>query len=326
MPPPPPVTAQENAAAASCLLGGFYALGLGTAKDMRAAAKWWYLPLAEYNRLLAAAGKGDIAAQVALGDLYMNSPCVMQIDADDNTAINNSGSLRRKMAEEWYDKAARAGDGQAAVKFAKLLNFGYDPKPPARDMAMEWFRKAAELGVAEGQYEYGLQLRRNGERREGLTWLRKAEAQGYAPAIKYLQEGRTNELHSDGRYEGVTVLLFMAALFCTVFMIRKKKPLADYMTWRLLTPVVSCIAVFALTIYCISQTPLLSRLFDRMFLLLMKSRAYMPDAVADNMYLFMTLFLIMLVAFVILLVVLVTVLVQLMDRALSTPGKPKPPA
>lgn len=327
-PPPPPTDAEkaaENAAEASCLLGDFYALGLETDVDMRAAVKWWYLPVAEYDRLLPAARKGDNAAQVALGDLFQSGPCLMHIEPDDNTKIMNTAALPRRIAQDWYTAAARAGDGQAAVKLGKILNFGYSPPSLDRDLATVWFKMAAEQGIAEGQYQYGLQLRRSGDRREGLDWLRKAEAQEYAPAIKYLEEGRTNEINSDGKYEGVVSLLSLVCAAFAVFMIRKKKPLGAYMTWRTLGKGVACIAVFALALFAISQTPFLSRLLDRMFLLLMKSRAYMPDALADNMYLFTALFAVMLVAFVVVLILLVTWLAHVIERLLSSgAGKTKP--
>lgn len=285
------------ATGASCLLGDLHALGMGTPRDIRAAAGWWLLGLEKHDALLMAAEKGDVLAQTELGDLYLSGPCRMNVDPARRDTLHSERVLVREEALVWYAKAGKAGHAPAALKAGKLVNHFMFPLRD-RQEALEWYRMAATAGIPEGQHLYGLALRREGRYAEGLRWIRKAEAQGYAPAKKYLDVGRTNEIHTTGSFEMIFVLLLMAAAAVSVFLVRKKKPLRAYMTRRNFVKAFLYVALVAVTFETIVATPALSRAFDRIFLFIMRSRAYMPDAVADNMYLFAFMVILALVVFV----------------------------
>ena len=86
--------------------------------------------------LLAKATKGDVAAQVTVGESYASGTGVTQ---------------DYKMAAEWYRKAADKCDIAGELHLAALYRDG--GKGFARDLvqAAEWYGKAAEQDHAEAQ-------------------------------------------------------------------------------------------------------------------------------------------------------------------------------
>lgn len=321
-----PETAQDEAAAAACLLGDLYALGLGTPRDMAAAGKWWFPPEKKHDELLAAAEKGDISAQTELGDLYLALPCAVNIDPDHVDTTSSNRPLVGKLAFEWYAKAAAGGSGGAAIKAAKLVETNFHRTPLEQRSIQQLYRIAADSGLPEGQYRYGLSLRDAKEYAEGLRWIRMAEAQGYAPAKKYLEEGRARELRDGGGFEMVVVLAGMIACLLAVFLLRKKKPLRDYLTRRTAVKAVLYIAMLGFSLASIAMTPELSRLFDRIFFYIMRARIYLPDSVADNVYIFVTAIFLALIALILVVAQFKDIFFRSMIRALDTePESAKPP-
>lgn len=90
--------------------------------------------------LVAKANSGDVAAQVAIGDLYAQG-----------------GGVPRnyKQAAEWYTKAAEKSDLAAEMRLAALYRDGSKDFPRDMAQAAEWYRKAAEQGDATAQGTLG---------------------------------------------------------------------------------------------------------------------------------------------------------------------------
>lgn len=118
------------------------------------------------------AEKGDVAAQVALGDMYRLGEGVPQ---DYAQAVN------------WFRKAAEQGDAGAQT----MLGYAYYSAkgvPQDYSQAVNWYRKAAEQGNASAQGTLG-RLHAAGE---GLpqdevlayAWSNLAAAQGNDTALK----------------------------------------------------------------------------------------------------------------------------------------------
>ena len=106
-----------------------YANGLGVAKDMAQAEKW-------YRR---AADRHDARAQNALGVIY---------------ASGMAGQPDFVRAAYWYGRAAAQGSARAQYSLGQLYDTG---RGVARDYgeAARWYMAAASQGLAEAQYEVG---------------------------------------------------------------------------------------------------------------------------------------------------------------------------
>jgi uncharacterized protein len=85
--------------------------------------------------LIAKAGAGDAAAQLAVGEDYATGKGVAQ---------------DLKQAADWYRKAAEAGSVAGQIHLAELYR---DGRGVVRDVAkaVDWYRKAAEQGDAGAQ-------------------------------------------------------------------------------------------------------------------------------------------------------------------------------
>jgi TPR repeat protein len=117
-----------------------------------------------------AAGRGDAAAEINVGELYANGWSVPQ---------NYPEAMR------WFRKAADQGNAAAQNKIGVLYaNGGGVPRNYAE--AMHWFHLAAAQGYAAAQDNIG-SLYENGsgvpqDYAEAMRWLRMAADQGYAVA------------------------------------------------------------------------------------------------------------------------------------------------
>lgn len=58
-------------------------------------------------------------------------------------------------AANWYHKAAKDGNAQAAYKLARLLETGGNGLSRDYSMAFKWYRVAAEKGVSQAKYHIG---------------------------------------------------------------------------------------------------------------------------------------------------------------------------
>ena len=154
------------------------------------------------------AARGDIEAEVAIGNLYESGQSVLPFDpaqaaewyrraadkghvgAQINLAVMSLDGygVRRDavQAVAWYRKAADRGDALAQFSLGSIYETGLDGI--ARDVAVaaEWYRKAAEQGLVSAQYRLG-ELFREGrgvrrDREQAIAWLRKAADQGDANA------------------------------------------------------------------------------------------------------------------------------------------------
>ena len=86
-----------------------------------------------------------------------------------------------------FQRAARAGDVDAMVRFGALLT---ECEPVSTDYFVEglaWLRAAAAAGHAEGQYLYALALWRYEEPEQAREWLRRAAEQGFAAARAWVE-------------------------------------------------------------------------------------------------------------------------------------------
>ncbi len=76
------------------------------------------------------------------------------------------------------------GDAQAAKK----LMWFYDGFKNDRKKYYEWEKKAAELGDTDSQYTYGSRLFVQGNKKEGIVWLKKAASKGSDKAKVFLND------------------------------------------------------------------------------------------------------------------------------------------
>jgi TPR repeat protein len=150
--------------------------------------------------LRAQIAKGDVEAEVALGNLYESGQSVLPLDpaqaaewyrraadkghagAQMNLAMmyfDGQGVARNvPQAIAWYEKAAGSGDAVAMLNLGSIYEDGADRV--ARDLmkAAAWYGKAAGHGLGTAQYRLGM-LYRDGrgvtrDRAQAIDWLRKA--------------------------------------------------------------------------------------------------------------------------------------------------------
>lgn len=121
------------------------------------------------------AEKGNSEAQTKLGVAYSTGVGV---------------KIDKKMAAQWYEKAADQGyaSGQWNLAFMYIRGEGVEQDD---QKARKLFQQAAEQGFAPAEYDlgmmclYGMGGKRS--RSEALKWTRKSADQGYREAIGFLR-------------------------------------------------------------------------------------------------------------------------------------------
>jgi hypothetical protein len=117
-------------------------------------------------RLLTLAEKGDVNAQVKLGQIYKKGQGIIQ-DYD--------------QAVRWFRQAAETGDPTAQCELGAMYTAGFGVRKD--DVAAAaWYRKAAEQGDATGQgalgAAYGLGIGVPRDYTEAFRWYLSAAEQG----------------------------------------------------------------------------------------------------------------------------------------------------
>ena len=158
--------------AAGAMLGALTAAA--AAQDVRAGIEAWeaerYDEAVRNWRPLA--DRGDADAQFNLGHAYR---------------LGRGVPRNMTLAEQWYERAARAGHVEAQAMYGLILF-----QNGRRQEAMPYVQRAAERGDARAQYVYGTALF-NGDV-VGRDWPRayafmsRAASQGFPPAQSHLQE------------------------------------------------------------------------------------------------------------------------------------------
>jgi TPR repeat protein len=151
-------------------LGLAYERGVGVAKDLGEAARW-------YRR---SAEAGNSAAMRRLGFAFRHG---------DGVSVNPAQAAR------WFRRAAEAGNVQAMSEIGQAYEHGLGvPQDPAE--AAKWFRKAAEAGAAIGMNQLGMAyLRGVGLERdpiEAVRWFRKSAEAGNVFAMENLGRAYRN--------------------------------------------------------------------------------------------------------------------------------------
>lgn len=166
------------------------------------------------DRERQAAAKGDVAAQLWLGKVYLTGNLngkVIQADpaksfawyrkaaargnpsAEDNvgSAYQNGSGVKRDEAKAlaWYRKAADAGDAQGETDLANMYYYGQGvPKDDSR--AFAWYRRAADQNQADAENAVGFMYERGQgvqvDSAQALAWYRRSVAQGSAAAQRNL--------------------------------------------------------------------------------------------------------------------------------------------
>ncbi|KAL4656376.1 hypothetical protein GN956_G6474 [Arapaima gigas] len=96
--------------------------------------------LIQYYQLLAE--KGDVQAQVGLGQLHLHG--------------GRGVEMNHERAFRYFSQAARAGNTHAMAFLGKMYTDGSDAVPQNNETALQYFRKAAELGNPVGQSGLGM--------------------------------------------------------------------------------------------------------------------------------------------------------------------------
>ncbi|WP_102961163.1 tetratricopeptide repeat protein [Mangrovicella endophytica] len=193
--------------AAQTLLGEIYSRGLGVPTDLKEAARWYR----------AAAVAGSAEGQFRYAMLLLDGTVVEQdlaqardlmkaaADAGLPLAQFNYGQMLIQAspaggfeeARSYFEKAAKAGVGDAQYAMAQLYIYGRGVKKTDLAAAREWLKTAASNGYDTAQIEYGIWLV-NGKggpanAQEGFLWLKRAAERGNPIAIN-----RVAHLYKDG--------------------------------------------------------------------------------------------------------------------------------
>ncbi len=149
----------------------YYDGGQGVPRDKCEAARW----------VKMAAEQGLAEAQYNLAVMYFDGEGVEQSYAN---------------AMKWYHRAAAKNYANAQYNLGVIYQDG-NGVPQDYSASLKWYHRAAKQGLAEAQYNLGL-MYVNGlgvpEKSEGLnyvegvSWLKKAAAQGDFDAINVLHE------------------------------------------------------------------------------------------------------------------------------------------
>ncbi|MGL4668631.1 MAG: tetratricopeptide repeat protein [Saezia sp.] len=160
---------QQNIADAQLNAGLCYLHGWGTSSDLPQAIHW-----------LEAAAKENIAdAHRHLGDIYsgyINTP-------------STQASFNIDTAEQWYLKAAKAGDLHSQLQLAKIyLSEQHSKKNPT--LAKQYLEQPAQSNMEEAQYLLGMQYlspeTNRPDYQQASTLLYQAAQSGYPDAIYQL--------------------------------------------------------------------------------------------------------------------------------------------
>ncbi|TDQ59828.1 hypothetical protein EDC45_0490 [Mesocricetibacter intestinalis] len=142
--------AQRGNAAAQVNLGVLYITGRGTQKDTE-QAYWWFNEAAE---------KGSVKAVTYLGMMYLDG---LGVKKDTDFAIKilqRAANIRYPQAMTmlgnayyrknnlnssftWFERAAKAGDGEAQFKLGVMYERGEGTRPN-RAKAIHWYRQSAK--------------------------------------------------------------------------------------------------------------------------------------------------------------------------------------
>ncbi|MGH0180917.1 UNVERIFIED_CONTAM: hypothetical protein FKN15_005816 [Acipenser sinensis] len=123
--------------------------------------------LIQYYQFLAE--KGDVQAQVGLGQLHLHG--------------GRGVEQNHERAFEYFNQAANAGNTHAMAFLGKMYSEGSDSLPQNNETAMQYFKKAADLGNPVGQsglgmaYLYGRGVPVNYDM--ALKYFQKAAEQGW---------------------------------------------------------------------------------------------------------------------------------------------------
>ncbi|MGC2125723.1 MAG: serine/threonine-protein kinase, partial [Xanthobacteraceae bacterium] len=98
-------------------------------------------PSSSLNDIIAAANRGDAAAQNALGIKYAAGED--GLPRDDTKAV------------EWYQNAARQGFAKAETNLGDMYLYGRGGLPNDPVQAVSWYLKAADQGFPDAQYRLG---------------------------------------------------------------------------------------------------------------------------------------------------------------------------
>ncbi|XP_070610025.1 protein sel-1 homolog 1 isoform X2 [Erythrolamprus reginae] len=123
--------------------------------------------LIQYYQFLAE--KGDVQAQVGLGQLHLHG--------------GRGVEQNHQRAFEYFNQAANAGNSHAMAFLGKMYSEGSDIVPQSNETALQYFKKAADMGNPVGQsglgmaYLYGRGVSVNYEL--ALKYFQKAAEQGW---------------------------------------------------------------------------------------------------------------------------------------------------
>ncbi|XP_075359492.1 protein sel-1 homolog 1 isoform X2 [Mycteria americana] len=123
--------------------------------------------LIQYYQFLAE--KGDVQAQVGLGQLHLHG--------------GRGVEQNHQRAFEYFNQAANAGNSHAMAFLGKMYSEGSDVVPQSNETALQYFKKAADMGNPVGQsglgmaYLYGRGVPVNYEL--ALKYFQKAAEQGW---------------------------------------------------------------------------------------------------------------------------------------------------
>lgn len=147
-------------------LGFSYYNGDSGAKDYREALKWFSKAADEIQ---FGAYKGQ--SFLAMGIIYQG---------EGNVPANED------LEYQYIKKSAELGWPYGEEKLAQLLftSKKYGNEKEAR----YWIAKAANNGMTNSQFIYGYLLLQDGNKTEGIKYLRKAATQGVIPAMQLLEE------------------------------------------------------------------------------------------------------------------------------------------
>ncbi len=215
------MAAEKGNASAQYMLGRLYQTGAENLEPHAAQGAFW---------LMKAAAQGDADAQNALRDVQTNQPQVYeqatqaqqiltQADAGDVQAQLAAGQLfldgnivakNTDMAARYLEKAAQAGIPQALYEMSVFYAADEGPLPKDEAKAADYLNKAAEAGYAPAQYALGNQIYQAAQTPEdyakALAWFDKAGKQNNTEAL-YM----SGIMYMQGQGTPVTVPLAIAA-------------------------------------------------------------------------------------------------------------------
>ncbi|KAI6067933.1 Protein sel-1-like protein 1 [Aix galericulata] len=148
--------------------------------------------LIQYYQFLAE--KGDVQAQVGLGQLHLHGGRGVEqnhqvaflyvcVGGECSKDHNEAFKIYHERAFEYFNQAANAGNSHAMAFLGKMYSEGSDVVPQSNETALQYFKKAADMGNPVGQsglgmaYLYGRGVPVNYEL--ALKYFQKAAEQGW---------------------------------------------------------------------------------------------------------------------------------------------------